>query len=45
MTDQINLNRPAWGIDTTNPELVAPVTENLSSVVDPEIGLNILQLD
>jgi len=44
MTDQVNLNRPAWGIDTTNPELVEPITENLSSVIDPEIGLNILQL-
>ncbi len=44
MSDEPNLNRPAWGIDTTNPELVEPVSEAFRSVVDPEIGLNILQL-
>jgi metal-sulfur cluster biosynthetic enzyme len=44
MSDQINLNRPAWGIDTTHTDLVEQVTTSLSTVVDPEIGLNILQL-
>jgi metal-sulfur cluster biosynthetic enzyme len=37
-------NRPAWQIDSTHPELVEPVTESLREVIDPEIGLNIIQL-
>jgi metal-sulfur cluster biosynthetic enzyme len=43
MTEENN-NRPIWQIDSTNPELVEPLTESLSEVVDPEIGLNIIQL-
>ena len=37
-------NRPVWQIDSSHPELVEPVTEALREVVDPEIGLNIIQL-
>jgi len=44
MSDQINLNRVEWGIDTTHPDLVEAVTEIFRTVVDPEIGLNIIQL-
>lgn len=39
-----NQNRPVWDIDSTNPELVEPVTTELNKVFDPEIGLNVLQL-
>jgi metal-sulfur cluster biosynthetic enzyme len=39
-----NQNRPVWDIDSTNPELVEPVTEELKKVMDPEIGLNVLEL-
>lgn len=39
-----NRNRPLWQIDSTHPELVEPVTASLSEVIDPEIGLNIIQL-
>ena len=39
-----NLNRPEWDIDATHPDLVEPVTEALRTIVDPEIGLNIIQL-
>ncbi len=39
-----NKNRPIWQIDSTNPELVGPVTDAFREIVDPEIGLNIIQL-
>lgn len=39
-----NLNRPPWKIDTTHPEIVEQVTDAFREVVDPEIGLNIVQL-
>jgi metal-sulfur cluster biosynthetic enzyme len=38
------LNRPVWEIDRTNPELVEPLTDELKKVMDPEIGLNVLEL-
>jgi metal-sulfur cluster biosynthetic enzyme len=39
-----NQNRPVWDIESTNPELVEPLTAELNKVMDPEIGLNVLQL-
>jgi metal-sulfur cluster biosynthetic enzyme len=46
MSDEMNPNgnRPAWDIDVSHPDLVEPVTEALRTIVDPEIGLNIIQL-
>ncbi len=43
MADE-NQNRPVWEIDSTNPELVEPLVEELQKVMDPEIGLNVLEL-
>lgn len=37
-------NRPAWDIESTHPDLVDGLKASLSEVVDPEIGLNIIQL-
>ena len=33
-----------WNIHDTHPELVQPVRDKLAEVVDPEIGLNVVQL-
>ncbi len=33
-----------WTLHETHPELVQPLREKLSQVIDPEIGLNIIQL-
>ena len=38
-----NKNRPIWQIDSTHPELVDKVTDAMREIVDPEIGLNIIQ--
>ena len=43
MTEE-TVNEIQWTIHTTNPELVKPAREKLSEVVDPEIGMNIIQL-
>lgn len=43
-TEPENFNRPPWKIDTTHPGLVESVTDAFREVVDPEIGLNIIQL-
>ena len=33
-----------WSLQDTNPEMIETVRARLSEVVDPEIGLNIIQL-
>ena len=43
MIDNIQ-NKPLWDIESTNPEFVEPLVEELKKVMDPEIGLNILEL-
>ena len=37
-------NKPIWDIESTNPDLVEPLISELKKVMDPEIGLNILEL-
>jgi metal-sulfur cluster biosynthetic enzyme len=44
MSSQPGTNRPTWEVETSNPELMTPLKEALSTVVDPELGFNILQL-
>ena len=36
--------RPVWKITTTNPDLVHPLDEAFRQVLDPEVGLNIMEL-
>ena len=43
MSDTIQ-NKPVWDIESTNPELVEPFIAELNKVMDPEIGLNVLEL-
>ena len=43
MTEE-TINEIQWTIHQTNPELVAQAREKLAEVVDPEIGMNIIQL-
>lgn len=37
-------NRPAWDAETDHPELCEQVRKGLSEVLDPELGLNVVQL-
>ena len=43
MTEE-TVNEIQWTIHTTHPEKVKDAREKLSEVVDPEIGMNIIQL-
>jgi metal-sulfur cluster biosynthetic enzyme len=42
MSDETN--QVTWQIHTTHPDLIEPLRASLSQVIDPEIGLNIIQL-
>jgi len=44
MSEEQAPNQIKWTIHDTNPELVDVVRTKLSEVVDPEIGMNIIQL-
>lgn len=37
-------NRPTWEVESTDPEIAEKAKQALSEIVDPEIGLNIIQL-
>lgn len=44
MAEETIPNQIHWTIHETHPEIVENVREKLSEVVDPEIGMNIIQL-
>jgi len=44
MSDERPVNIPIWNIENTNPDAVDSLQEGLSEIVDPELGLNIIQL-
>jgi metal-sulfur cluster biosynthetic enzyme len=44
MAEATTSNQIKWTIHETHPQLVEPMREKLSEVVDPEIGMNIIQL-
>lgn len=43
MTEEYK-NIPIWEIESTHQDLVEPLIDELKKVVDPEIGLNVLEL-
>ncbi len=43
MTEETT-NEIQWTIHQTHPDMVKPAREKLAEVVDPEIGMNIIQL-
>ncbi len=43
MTEE-TINEIQWTIHQSHPDMVKPAREKLAEVVDPEIGMNIIQL-
>lgn len=41
---EANVNRPFWQAESTHPEMIEPFKEKMREVIDPELGLNIIQL-
>jgi len=41
---QVSQSKMVWQAETTHPELVEPFKVKMREVVDPEIGLNIIEL-
>jgi metal-sulfur cluster biosynthetic enzyme len=39
-----NRSNPTWQAESSHPELIEPFKEKMREVVDPEIGLNIIEL-
>ena len=44
MNEKPGTNRPAWDAEADYPELVEKLKAGLSEIIDPEIGLNEIQL-
>ena len=44
MTLNENKNVTTWAVHSTHPELIDDLLESFRKVVDPEIGLNIIEL-
>lgn len=44
MNDERPINIPVWDVEDSHPDLVPALEEGLSEIVDPELGLNIIQL-
>ena len=44
MTEEYPENIPVWDIEETHPDLLPALEEGLSEIIDPELGMNIVQL-
>jgi metal-sulfur cluster biosynthetic enzyme len=39
-----NDTSPTWQAESTHPEIIEPFREKMREIIDPEIGLNIIEL-
>jgi metal-sulfur cluster biosynthetic enzyme len=44
MSEETHERKVIWQAESTHPDMVEPLREALREVVDPEIGLNIIEL-
>ena len=44
MTDETTKSNLTWQADSTDPDLAEPLRQDLREVIDPEIGLHIIEL-
>lgn len=44
LPDERPLNLPEWEIENSHPELVPALEDGLNEIIDPELGLSIIQL-
>lgn len=44
MNEEDKINNPIWDIENTHPESVPTLEEGLNQIMDPELGLSIIQL-
>lgn len=44
MSESESPQKVIWTAESTNPELIDPLKQALREIVDPEIGLNIIEL-
>ena len=44
MTESESRQKVVWTAESTHPELIDPLKQALREIVDPEIGLNIIEL-
>lgn len=44
MNDNKNPNLPTWDLEKTNPEYLPALEDGFDEIIDPELGLSIMQL-
>lgn len=44
MSEERPINIPVWDVENTDPDVLPVLEDGLSEIVDPELGLNIIQL-
>jgi metal-sulfur cluster biosynthetic enzyme len=44
MNDNQSIVKPIWKAQNTHPELIEPFRNAMREIIDPEIGLNIIEL-
>jgi metal-sulfur cluster biosynthetic enzyme len=44
MTDEAAVPNPIWEADSTHPQIAADIRDSLREVMDPELGLSVIEL-